>query len=77
MEFIAETFGLYLPAPAALEALIPLGISFYTFEAISAVVDIEAPPIARARRMSWALFIMFLPHLIAGPIVRWRLLRRS
>ena len=73
--FIAETFGLALPISAALAALIPLGISFYTFEAISAIVDIKrrkAP--APVPAMSWSLFIMFFPHLVAGPIVRWRLL---
>jgi len=73
--FIFETFDIVLPIPAALAALIPLGISFYTFEAISAVVDIKrrkqlVPPTS----MNWPLFIMFFPHLIAGPIVRWRLL---
>ena len=69
--FIAQTFGILLPIPATLALLLPLGISFYTFEAISAIVDIQR----RRRRvpaMSWALFIMFLPHLVAGPIVRWR-----
>ncbi len=70
-EFISDTFALAVPIPAALQALVPLGISFYTFEAISAIVDVHrrrtpVPP------MSWGLFIMFLPHLIAGPIVRWR-----
>ncbi|HUB46344.1 MAG TPA: MBOAT family O-acyltransferase [Acetobacteraceae bacterium] len=69
--FIAETFGLSLPAPTALEALIPLGISFYTFEAISAVVDTKRRP-TQPTLLSWSLFIMFLPHLIAGPIVRLR-----
>jgi alginate O-acetyltransferase complex protein AlgI len=71
--FIAETFGLSLPIPTAFTLLIPLGISFYTFEAISAVVDIERRRV-RVPAVSWALFIMFLPHLVAGPIVRWRLL---
>jgi alginate O-acetyltransferase complex protein AlgI len=71
--FIAETFGLSLPVPAALAFLVPLGISFYTFEAISAIVDIERRRVP-VPAMSWALFIMFLPHLVAGPIVRWRLL---
>jgi alginate O-acetyltransferase complex protein AlgI len=73
--FIFDTFDIVLPIPAALAALIPLGISFYTFEAISAVVDIKRrkqliPPTS----LNWPLFIMFFPHLIAGPIVRWRLL---
>jgi alginate O-acetyltransferase complex protein AlgI len=73
--FIFDTFDVVLPIPAALATLIPLGISFYTFEAISAVVDIKrrkqlVPPSS----LNWPLFIMFFPHLIAGPIVRWRLL---
>jgi alginate O-acetyltransferase complex protein AlgI len=73
--FVFDTFEIVLPIPAALASLIPLGISFYTFEAISAVVDIKrrkqlVPPTS----LNWPLFIMFFPHLIAGPIVRWRLL---
>ena len=71
--FITDTFRFTLPTPAAFRLFIPLGISFYTFEAISAVVDIERRRL-RVPAMRWALFIMFLPHLIAGPIVRWRLL---
>lgn len=70
-DFISDTIGLALPIPAALGMFIPLGISFYTFEAISAIVDIHRRP-SRVPAMSWSLFIMFLPHLIAGPIVRWR-----
>ena len=53
------------------DALIPLGISFYTFEAISAVLDVHRRRVA-VRPLTWGLFIMFLPHLIAGPIVRLR-----
>ena len=70
-EFLANTFGLSLPVPTALAVFIPLGISFYTFEAISAIVDIHRRR-DRIPAMSWGLFILFLPHLIAGPIVRWR-----
>lgn len=69
--FVAETFGISLPIPTALSMLVPLGISFYTFEAISAIVDIHRRRVA-VRPTVWCLFIMFLPHLIAGPIVRWR-----
>jgi D-alanyl-lipoteichoic acid acyltransferase DltB (MBOAT superfamily) len=71
--FIADTFGVALPVPGALALLLPLGLSFYSFEAISAIIDIRRRR-APVPAMSWALFIMFLPHLLAGPIVRWRLL---
>ena len=67
--FVSDSFAVTLPVPVALALFIPLGISFYTFEAISAIVDIERRQ-SRVPAMSWALFIMFLPHLIAGPIVR-------
>jgi alginate O-acetyltransferase complex protein AlgI len=70
-DFISDTFALVLPIPAALGVFVPLGISFYTFEAISAIVDAQRRR-TQVPAMSWGLFIMFLPHLIAGPIVRWR-----
>ncbi len=56
-----------------LEIVMPLGMSFYTFETISYIVDVYQGKI-RAARSPWdyALFIMFFPHLIAGPIVRPR-----
>lgn len=73
-DFIGESLGFHLPAPAALAELVPLGISFYTFEAISAVVDIKRRKLPVAPARIWGLFIMFFPHLIAGPIVRWRVL---
>jgi alginate O-acetyltransferase complex protein AlgI len=70
--FIHDNMGVDLPVPAGLGWVIPLGISFYTFEAISAVLDLRRrrPP----RPIDWACFIMFFPHLIAGPIVRYRML---
>ncbi len=58
---------------APLQLHLPLGISFYTFQAISFLVDIyrrdaEAPD----RWLDTALFISMFPQLIAGPIVRFR-----
>jgi alginate O-acetyltransferase complex protein AlgI len=52
------------------ELLLPLGISFYTFEIISLSVDIykrrgQLPSFTR-----YVLFVTFFPHLIAGPIMR-------
>jgi alginate O-acetyltransferase complex protein AlgI len=56
-----------------LDIILPLGISFYTFETISYVVDVYLGR-ARAVRdpLDYAIFIMFFPHLVAGPIVRPR-----
>lgn len=50
---------------------LPLGISFFTFEALSYTVDVYRGTIAPARSLPrFALFISFFPRLIAGPIIR-------
>jgi len=54
-----------------LEVIIPFGISFYTFEAISYAIDVYKRRIAAERSLPrFMLFILFFPHLVAGPIVR-------
>jgi alginate O-acetyltransferase complex protein AlgI len=56
-----------------LEVLLPVGISFYTFEAINYVVDVYRRRIPAERNLGdFMLFILFFPHLVAGPIVRAR-----
>jgi alginate O-acetyltransferase complex protein AlgI len=53
--------------------ILPVGISFYTFEAISYTVDVYKRRIPAERNLShFLLFITFFPHLVAGPIVRAR-----
>jgi alginate O-acetyltransferase complex protein AlgI len=60
-------------SPIFLEIVLPLGISFYTFETISYVVDVYLKRIEPVRDpLEYALYIMFFPHLVAGPIVRPR-----
>jgi len=59
------------PGWTALNLLLPVGISFYVFQAISYIVDVargDMPPEYRLRRV--ALYIAFFPQLVAGPIVR-------
>jgi alginate O-acetyltransferase complex protein AlgI len=52
--------------------LLPIGISFYTFEGISYVVDVYRGTIPAERNLlRYSFFISFFPHLIAGPIVRY------
>jgi len=54
-----------------LSILVPFGISFYTFEAISYAVDVYRRKIPAERSLPhFLLFILFFPHLVAGPIVR-------
>nr|WP_294516519.1 MBOAT family protein [uncultured Rhodopila sp.] len=63
---------LHLHADAwALSIVLPVAISFYTFEAISYNVDVFRGAVrARSDPMGFALFISFFPHLVAGPIIR-------
>lgn len=54
-----------------LRLILPIGISFYTFEAINYVVDVYRRKLPAERNLAhFLLFILFFPHLIAGPIVR-------
>jgi alginate O-acetyltransferase complex protein AlgI len=51
--------------------IVPFGISFYTFEAISYTVDVYQGRLKAERNLpNFLLFILFFPHLVAGPIVR-------
>ena len=54
------------------EILLPLGISFYTFQQITLLVDISGGDVEEFRLRDFALFVIFFPHLIAGPIVHHR-----
>jgi len=51
---------------------LPLGISFFTFQAMSYVVDVHRRQVPAAKRLvDVALYIALFPQLIAGPIVRY------
>ncbi len=55
-----------------LELALPLGISFYTFQQLTLLVDISQGTIKSFRFRDFLLFVTFFPHLIAGPIVHHR-----
>ena len=51
--------------------VLPIGISFFTFQGLSYVIDVARGQIQPSRRLfDVALYLTFWPHLIAGPIVR-------
>jgi D-alanyl-lipoteichoic acid acyltransferase DltB (MBOAT superfamily) len=55
------------------ELVLPIGISFYTFQTVSYVLDVYAGEREPERHLGkFALFVSFFPHLVAGPIVRAR-----
>ena len=51
--------------------ILPLGISFFTFEQISYLVDIVRGHRYPADPLSYAVFVSFFPRLVAGPILRY------
>jgi len=52
-----------------LHVILPLGISFFTFQKIAYLADIHARRARTRRLVDFALFVFFFPQLIAGPIV--------
>jgi D-alanyl-lipoteichoic acid acyltransferase DltB (MBOAT superfamily) len=63
-------FGLTV-SPPILEIVLPAGISFYTFQALSYTVEVYWGHMrARRNAVDFALFVAFFPHLVAGPIMR-------
>lgn len=69
----ALTAAGYDAAWSPLNILLPIGISFYTFEAISYMVDVYHGKTPAEKNLAhFQLFILFFPHLVAGPIVRGR-----
>lgn len=54
-----------------MDIILPLGISFYVFELISYLADLYRGKMSHERNpIAFALFVLFFPHLIAGPICR-------
>jgi D-alanyl-lipoteichoic acid acyltransferase DltB (MBOAT superfamily) len=67
---VANAFGAGYVAPA-IKTILPIGISFYTFQSLSYSIDVwrgrlEPEP----SFVKFALFVTFFPQLVAGPIVR-------
>jgi alginate O-acetyltransferase complex protein AlgI len=67
---VLAAFDLTVSEPT-LRILLPVGISFYTFQAMSYTIDVYRGELrARQSLIDLAVFISFFPHLVAGPIQR-------
>lgn len=65
-------FGIESADPNAFDVVLPIGISFYTFQAISYLIDAYQGKVKIQKRLDrLALYIILFPQLIAGPIVRY------
>ncbi|MBR2284007.1 MAG: MBOAT family protein [Ruminococcus sp.] len=77
--FIAENinavFSLQLPVP---DIRLPIGISFYTFQTISYVIDVSWEEVEPQRRFkNFLMYVSMFPQLVAGPIVRYSTIERE
>jgi alginate O-acetyltransferase complex protein AlgI len=67
--FVAANLNAMFSTDLAVDILLPVGISFYTFTQIAFLVDAYRGNVARYRLPHYALFVTYFPHLIAGPIL--------
>lgn len=72
MGLITESLGL-----PRLETRLPLGISFFTFQAMSLLVDVSRGSKPASSPLRTGLYISMFSQLIAGPIVRWDEIREQ
>ena len=67
--YMNEHWGLGIPFP---NITLPIGISFFTFQALSYVIDVYRGNVEREKNIANVmLYISFFPQLIAGPIVKY------
>ena len=73
IDFISGTINDVFGANLVLRHIIlPLGISFITFQKIAFLVDVQAGRVKSFTFQDYCIFVLFFPQLIAGPIVHYR-----
>ena len=67
---LGQSIGITV-SPFVLDVVLPVGISFYTFQTLSYTIDVYRGSIAPTRNLlDLALYVAFFPQLVAGPIER-------
>ncbi len=65
-----DTLGIHLSAPV-LHVVLPVGISFYTFQSMSYTIDVYRRKLPSEKSfLNFAVYVSFFPQLVAGPIER-------
>jgi alginate O-acetyltransferase complex protein AlgI len=67
--FLLDGLGWHRDLPL-LTIILPVGVSFFTFQGMSYLIDVYKRRIEPARLLDMTLLMSFFPHLVAGPIVR-------
>ncbi len=71
IESLSKVFGFEFTKPKV-NIILPLGISFYTFQAIGYIMDVyKEKAVAEKNPLKFALFISFFPQVLQGPIARY------
>jgi alginate O-acetyltransferase complex protein AlgI len=71
LDGIGRALGLPVDLPT-LEIVLPIGISFYTFNSMSYTIDVYRRQVEPTKHMlEYTTFVALFPHLVAGPIVRY------
>jgi len=72
-DFLLSNFSFFSgDVHSHLDIILPLGISFFTFQQISYIVDMHRESIDRPPFYKYLLCITFFPHLIAGPLLHFK-----
>lgn len=75
VENINHVTGLSIHVPSI---TLPIGISFFTFQALSYVIDVyRKPEVVQKNLFKLMLYISFFPQLIAGPIIRYNEIQKQ
>ncbi len=70
LQVLCEKVGIYLDAPT-LHLILPVGISFYTFQSLSYTIDVYRRKMSATKNViAFFAYISFFPQLVAGPIER-------
>ena len=70
--FFVENLKLIFPSIPSVNIALPIGISFYTFQGLSYVIDVYRQDVKCENNIAnVALYIVLFPQLVAGPIVRY------
>ena len=72
LTFATETLHDVWASVPIIQIALPIGISFYTFQGLSYVIDVYRGEEAQRNPFRLALYISMFPQLIAGPIVRYK-----
>ena len=75
LNFVINTIHIWIPSTLQIlpktNIALPIGISFFTFQAISYIIDVYRGTPAQKNFINIGLYISMFPQLIAGPIVRY------